>query len=328
MENNKKLLLFGLGFVILSIFIVSIISIIVTNKSENSNLENNIDTKSYKTSMIINVYYYDKISNTLSYEERNISISDNLFVEDIFKQMKAIPKSTTLKSVIPESLNLIDFNLDGSNLTINLSSDYNSLSDSEKLIFRAGFVWTITEIDSIVNVKFLVNNYELSYANNKNMGYLNRDNIVLNPALSPDKIEQEKITLYFANKDNMLVTEERNIEAKQNQSMEMPIVAELINGPKIEGNLKTVPSETKIRNIKTEDAICYVDLSSDFITKLSGNKNQEILAIYSIVNSLTNLSNVNKVQFLIEGEKTSFSKESIDISQPLGRYEDIIQNDN
>ena len=317
MKNNKKLFLFGIIFVMISICIIIVLAIIFSklkNTSINSNTEN------------IKIYYYNKVNSTLSYEEKNISINDNNFINNIFEQMKISPKSTNLKSVVPPDLELLDYNLYNYILTVNLSNNYNNLSDIEKLIFRAGFVWSITEINSINSIKFLIENEELKYANNKNIGYLNRDNIILNPIISPDKLEQEKIILYFANSNNKLVEEKRNIEANQNQSMEIHIVEELIIGPKLDGNIKTVPSETKIRNIKTEDNICYVDLSSDFITKISGNKEQENLAIYSIVNSLTNLSNVNKVQFLIDGEKTNLSKESVDISQPLGRYENIIQN--
>ncbi len=317
MKNNKKLFLFGIIFVMISICIIIVLAIIFSklkNTSINSNTEN------------IKIYYYNKVNSTLSYEEKNISINDNNFINNIFEQMKIAPKSTNLKSVVPPDLELLDYNLYNYILTVNLSNNYNNLSDIEKLIFRAGFVWSITEINSINSIKFLIENEELKYANNKNIGYLNRDNIILNPIISPDKLEQEKIILYFANSNNKLVEEKRNIEANQNQSMEIHIVEELIIGPKLDGNIKTVPSETKIRNIKTEDNICYVDLSSDFITKISGNKEQENLAIYSIVNSLTNLSNVNKVQFLIDGEKTNLSKESVDISQPLGRYENIIQN--
>ncbi len=317
MKNNKKLFLFGIIFVIISICIIVVASIIFS-KLKNTSINNNTEN--------IKIYYYNKVNNTLSYEEKNISINDDNFINNIFEQMKIAPKSTSLQSVIPSDLELLDYTLDNSVLTVNLSNNYNNLSDTEKLIFRAGFVWSITEVNSINNVKILIDNEELKYANNKNIGYLNRDNIILNPIISPDKLEQEKIILYFANSDNKLVQEKRNIEANQNQSMEIHIIEELIAGPKLDGNIKTVPAETKIRNIKTEDNICYVDLSSDFINKISGNKEQESLAIYSIVNSLTNLSNVNKVQFLIDGEKTNLSKESVDISQPLGRYESIIQN--
>lgn len=317
MKNNKKLFLFGVIFVIIAIFIIAIFSFIL------STLKSNI---SYKNMQNIKIYYYDKVNNNLSYEPKMLTLEKENFVYTIFNEMKVSPKSANLTSSVPEDLEILDYTLTDYNLDINISNQYNNLSNVEKLVFRSSFVWTITETDFVNNVKIFVDGEEQKY--NDNIEYLNRSNILLNPIISPDKIEREKVILYFANQNNKLVEETRNIQVKQNKSMELHIVEELINGPKLEENIKTIPSETKIRNIKTEDSICYVDLSSDFITKISGNKTNESLAIYSIVNSLTNLDNVNKVQFLIDGEKINLSKNSIDISQPLGRYENIIQNKN
>lgn len=58
--------------------------------------------------------------------------------------------------------------------------------------------------------------------------------------------------------------------------------------------------ETKIINILTKDGICYVNLDSSFLTVVN-NVSTEV-AVYSIVNSLVELDNINKVQILVNGE--------------------------
>ncbi len=315
MKNNKKLFLFGVVFVIVAIFFITIISFILSNSSNNkinSNVQN------------IKIYYYDKINNNLSYEQKTLNLEKENFLDIIFKEMKSSPKSSNLESTVPENLKILNHKLVDYNLDINLSSDYNNLSNVEKLLFRSSLVLTTIETSFVNNVKIFVDGVEQKYNNNNN--YLNRNNIILNPTISPDKIEREKVTLYFSNENNKLVEESRNIEVKQNKSMELYIVEELINGSKDKNNINTIPYETKIRNIKTENNICYVDLSLDFISKMSGNKTYETLAIYSIVNSLTNLDGINKVQFLIDGEKLKLPEDSVDISKPLGRYPDIIED--
>ena len=50
-------------------------------------------------------------------------------------------------------------------------------------------------------------------------------------------------------------------------------------------------------------------------------------ALYSIVNSLTELDNINKVQFLIESEKTNQPAWIFDLSKPIERNEEIICRD-
>ena len=69
--------------------------------------------------------------------------------------------------------------------------------------------------------------------------------------------------------------------------------------------------ETKIVNILTKDGICYVNLDSNFLTVIN-NVSTEV-AVYSIVNSLVELDNINKVQILVNGEvPTTFSNSTFE----------------
>ena len=67
----------------------------------------------------------------------------------------------------------------------------------------------------------------------------------------------------------------------------------------------------------------YVNLSRDFIKK-KGSISEPII-IYSIVNSLTELDGVKKVQFLIEGEKINEYNGDLDFSKPFERNTDFIK---
>ena len=85
-----------------------------------------------------------------------------------------------------------------------------------------------------------------------------------------------------------------------------------------------LPHNTEIIDIKTENNICYVNLSKSFMNINSGNKKEAELSIYSVVNSLTEIPDVKKVQFLIEGEKVdTFS--GIDFSKAFERNDTIIR---
>jgi germination protein M len=93
---------------------------------------------------------------------------------------------------------------------------------------------------------------------------------------------------------------------------------QLIAGPKEEDHYATIPPETKIMDVTTtSDGVCYVNLSQEFVTKHSGGSTGELLTIYSIVNSLSEMENVEKVQFLIEGEKVEAFKGHVDFSTPF-----------
>jgi germination protein M len=65
-----------------------------------------------------------------------------------------------------------------------------------------------------------------------------------------------------------------------------------------------------------------VDLSQTFLTE-TYEVNAET-AIYSIVNSLCEFTNVNKVQITVDGEKSVKFMDSLDLSEPLERDLEII----
>lgn len=320
MKKNNKILLIAIGIVFTLIILISII-FIYTDKN-NINNQHNIEMNESKKELKIDVYYLDNDNNKLFSEKRNIEINSNIFNE-LINLMKDNPKAINGNiNIIPENLNILSYELDEENkvIKINFSEEYNDMKETEKIFFCSAFVWTITGLPNIQNVEILIESQPIKKGNGEEIGILNRENIVLNPKISPEKIDYKEVILYFVDEEELgLAPEKRLIEIKQSQSLETQIVEQLILGPKQKGYFLTVPSETKIRNIKTEGGICYVDLSSEFVTKHTGGSMAETFAIYSIVNSLTELEEVNKVQFLIEGEKVQNYKGSIDISTPLDR---------
>lgn len=309
---RKKYFLSGVIFVL----IVTILVFIITRISF-------IDNKVQK----LDIYYISSTTNQLVSEEISITetnTSEELILE-VLQKLTTEPDSQALLSAVPKTLEILGYELDKDTLKINFSDTYNDLKESEELFCRASLVWTFTGLDFIENIEILISGEPLKKSDNEEMGLLNRDNVLINPVIDPYKTYIENVNLYFSDEMGLyLVAENRKIEVKQSENIESQIIEQLIAGPETENLFSTVPSETKIRNIKTEEGICYVDLSNDFVIKHSGGSTAEILTIYSIVNSLTDLENVTSVQFLIEGEKVTTFKGHLDISKPFERNEELI----
>ena len=51
-----------------------------------------------------------------------------------------------------------------------------------------------------------------------------------------------------------------------------------------------------------KDGVATVNLTKDFVDKHPGGKDAERLTLYSIVNSLTEVKDIQKVKFLINGK--------------------------
>lgn len=142
---------------------------------------------------------------------------------------------------------------------------------------------------------------------------------------SPAVFTEKKIlTLYFGNSDATgVVPEKREVSVNQGEAIEKIIFEELKKGPTAENLYPVIPEESKLLSAHTENGICTLDLSSEFIDNSSGGTAGESMTINSIVNSYTELPGIKKVQFLIEGAKRDVYTHAV-FNEPFSRNESII----
>jgi spore germination protein GerM len=72
----------------------------------------------------------------------------------------------------------------------------------------------------------------------------------------------------------------------------------------------------RITGVRIEEATVYVDFSSD---NLHGGSLEEILLVEQVVTTLTGLPGLEKVQFLVDGERRDTLMGHISADEPLGR---------
>ena len=77
----------------------------------------------------------------------------------------------------------------------------------------------------------------------------------------------------------------------------------LIEGPKSDKLEETIPEGTRVNKVELKGDVVYVDLSLEFINNHKGGSQNESKTVYSIVNTLTKLNEVNSVRILIDGEE-------------------------
>lgn len=128
--------------------------------------------------------------------------------------------------------------------------------------------------------------------------------------------EQERqtiISLYYMNPEtNTLMPEARIIDVKNLIENPYKTLTEyLIENPKTENLKSIIPSNTKVNGATINLGVVTIDLSKDFIENQSGENISQ--GISSIVNTLTELNDVNAVRFLIDGEENK-KIEGTDIS--------------
>lgn len=139
-------------------------------------------------------------------------------------------------------------------------------------------------------------------------------------------LRQTIVSLYFNQKDsNTLVPEARNIDVKELiKEPYKTLMQLLIEGPKSERLEKTIAEGTKINKIELKNGILYVDLSKEFIENHKGGAEAESRTIYSIVNTLTGLNEVEAVKILIDGkEDACFKDNGISLKDAFVKQESI-----
>lgn len=212
------------------------------------------------------------------------------------------PVSADMSRTVRAGTRLLSVTTDKTLAKVDLSKEFYHEQSIYDVLALASVVKSLCSIQGIDQVLVTIEGQPLLSSDGTEQGILKESDVVfVADTLTED---EANITLYFSdmNAEN-LVPEIRRVKVRRGDSLEKLVMQELIRGPEVQESGYTVPPETKIRSIETKDKVCFVNLSSDFVTKNNVGSSAEQLTIYSIVNSLTELSGIDKVQFLIEGEK-------------------------
>ena len=134
------------------------------------------------------------------------------------------------------------------------------------------------------------------------------------PAPSADN-SARRVTLYFASADGSLAPEERDVP--QQPGIARATVNELIAGPQTAGLDPTLPASAIVEGMTVRDGLCTVDFSSELTERLPAGDEARLLAVSSLVNTLTQFDTVEKVRILVDGEPVAGSVAGVDLAAAL-----------
>lgn len=277
------------------------------------------------------IYYVNKDETAIVSEPYDLQSTDrNGQIEEFLKALSIEPQNSDYKLAKPKDITLLGYNFgDAGQLLLGFDINYKNVTGISEVLMRAAIVKTFTQIEGITYVEFLVNGRPLTLDNENWVGMMRADHFIDNVGDFTSYSQVEQVSLFFANETgDGLLESVRRIEYNGSIPIEQVIVEQLIAGPlEVElqsGMRRTIPENTVLNKISKKDGICTVDLSSEFLNKLP--KTTEAVTIYSIVNTLISEENIDRVQFLINGEVTNLYRK-IAIDQPLERNLDIIKSE-
>ena len=142
--------------------------------------------------------------------------------------------------------------------------------------------------------------------------------------ISDEQERKTMISLYFVNKTTRKVEPEaRMLDVKTLiKDPYTVIINMLIDGPKNENHDNVIPEGTTLIGTSLEGDTLKINFSSEFVENHIGGKEEEQKTIECLVNSLTELTEVNSIKILINVEENAkFKDGEVDFSQNFIRNE-------
>lgn len=245
-------------------------------------------------------------------------------VQNLLNAMQKEPDSIEYKSVFPEKLKIQDWTLSDKKLEIHFNSTYEKLSAAKEALLKAAVVQTLSQLSEVEYVCFFIENSPLTDNLGKEVGYMRAEDFVQNTGSLLYSYQVGELKLYFANEQgNAMITENISVRYNSNTSIEKLIVEQLLKGPSKEGLYPVIPPETKVLGVSVKDNVCYVNLDEGFL-----NNTYTIdpkITIYAIVNSIVDGGASSQVQILVNGESDITYMGTVDLSKPLSRDQNLVE---
>lgn len=255
----------------------------------------------------LKLYYLNENLSSLSsqsYKPGDGRSLDEMGTQDIAQDMltQLAEQTGDVEHIPPvQNFEITGIQLQDGALTVSLSEDYKDLKGTREILTRAAIVTTLCQIGGVDSVSFLCGGEALKDSNGDPVGAETSDMFIFNSDKEIGNYEKVRLHLYFANETgDQLVDTWRDVVYNSNISMERLVVEQVLKGPNSDVVFATLNPSAQILSVTTRDGVCYVNFDQTFLTEPYNVTTQ--VAIYSLVNSLTELSSVQAVQITIDGK--------------------------
>ena len=269
------------------------------------------------------IYYLNASGNQLvgnPYEPQ--AVDQETLVQELMAALNTVPTDLECQSAIPSQVEKMSFRVEANVLHLYADANYALMDSVKEILCRAALTKTLTQIPGIDYLTIYCAEQPIMDGAGNPVGMLAASDFV-DSIRDVNSFEKTEMTLYFANETgDMLVAEKREVMRSTNTSVEKLIVEQLIEGPKGIGRFATMPKDVKLLSVSVNETVCSINLDAAFLNNTLEVK--EYIPIYSIVNSLSELSTVSRVQIRINGSEDAVFRDLIPLSTVFVRNYDYI----
>lgn len=283
-------------FILIAVLTVGLLTACSSDKNSSAGFKARSDTDNDTVYIYgINQTITSLVRYTYKPEEKTSTIRE---AQELMKVLSEAPENPDYISAVPDDLEVRNIAFRNNNLTISFSREYENLDSPREALLRAAVVKTLVQIDGVDTVTFKIVDDMLTDAQGNAVGAMTADSFIVNFLSEQDSTIEKTLTLYYITSDGTaLVSEERNVHYNVNVALEQVILNNLAKEPDTEGAIRPIAPDVDVLSVSVQDGICYVDLSSNLFDEASNADRNAV--IYSIVDSLCELDNINSVQLIV-----------------------------
>ena len=274
---------------------------------------------------IYKIYYLNSSMTKLMPQEYYMETQDqDMMIQELMEQFLNVPNNVDSQVALSDKVGYLGYRQDDQVLFLYFDAGYGSkvnMNSTREILCRAALTKTMTQIEGIDYISIYVADQPLLDSYGNPVGILS-DSDFIEGISDINAYEKSQLQLFFADEDGEhLVEEDREVVHSINTSVEKVIVEELIKGPLAPNHYRTLPADTKLLNVSLNENVCYINFDATFLNNTLEVK--EYIPIYSIVNSLSEISTVSKVQITINGSQDVMFRDVISLNTQFERNLEI-----
>ncbi len=274
---------------------------------------------------VYKIYYLNASMTRLAPREYHTDTKgQEELVAELMNEFLNVPNDVDSQVALSDKVGYLGYRQEERVLFLYFDAGYTNrvnMKNTREILCRAALAKTMTQIDGIDYISIYVADQPLLDSYGNPVGVM-ADSDFIEGISDINAYEKSQLRLFFADETgSRLVEESREVVHSINTSLERLIVDELIKGPGTEGRFPTLPGDTKLLNVSLNENICYINFDSTFLNNTLEVK--EYIPIYSIVNSLSEISTVSKVQITINGSQDVMFRDVISLNTQFERNLEI-----
>lgn len=269
------------------------------------------------------VYYLNSAMTRLVPQEYRTKTTDaDALVDELMEDLLHVPADLDSQPAVSDKVEYQGFRRMDNVLYLFFDSNYTSMQAEREILCRAALVKTLTQVEGVEYVTIYTGEQPLLGTTGAPVGVMAARDFV-DSISDVNSYEMTELTLYFTDEaGEKLYPEKRQVVHNINASMEKMVIEELVKGPESADLKPTLDPGTKLLSTSVNENVCYLNFDASFLSNTL--EVQEYIPIYSIVNSISELSGMNRVQISVNGSKEVSFRETISLNTMFERNLDYI----